>query len=90
MTSGADQSDAVPNMRGIRSEAASGESFHERFDENLKMQKLGSNDVRLTRNLDIFEALDELYPMGVVPGVFGSNSGRLRSYRYEKKPLKEL
>ena len=37
------------------------------------MQKLGSNDVRLRSDMDIFEALDELYPMGGVPGVFDEN-----------------
>ena len=54
------------------------------------MQKLGSNSIRLRSYWSSFEALDELYPMGVVPGVFGSNSVRLRSYRYEKNPCKEL
>ena len=68
----------------------SDEHFHENFNENFQMQKLESNDVRLRWNLDIFEALDELYPMGGVPGVFGSNSVRLRSYRYEKNPWEEL
>ena len=38
---------------------------------NFRMQKLGSNDVRLRSYGSIFEALDELYPMGVVLGLFG-------------------
>ena len=59
------------NSRGALAEEsvldARGQVFK---NPNFKMQKLGSNDVRLRSYGSIFEALDELYPMGGVPGVF--------------------
>ena len=54
------------------------------------MQTLGSNDVRLRSYGSDFEALDELYLMGVVPGFFWSNSIRLMLYWSSLKALDEL